>query len=387
MALSYGPTEGKAGRTKEHWVVSMNHRNRTWGFLALGLAIGMHMTQKMPVWHLWALLIGTYVIYPQLAWWVSRRSANPLQQEIWHMRLDALLCGAWTAALYFPLWIGFTLFITVVVNLTLFRGLRGLGESLISWVCGAFLVGALSGWIIQPDTDWAVTWTTLIMLSLFLLVTAVDNQQRSMRLHQTRVKLRASEQSLQHQLQEISALQIQLKDQALRDSLTGLFNRYRLAEVLNREMERCKRSNQSLTLVLMDIDHFKNINDRWGHQVGDEVLRQVAGRLVSNIRSGDWCFRYGGEEFLLILPEAGMDAAWHKADKLRQSLEATPLLCGAVQVDVTISAGLSIYPTHGANLDALLSSADQALYQAKREGRNRVVQAHWQAHLSKDNPA
>lgn len=367
--------EGKRAHSKEHWVVRMNHRNRTWGFLALGVVIGMHIAQQEVAWHMWAWLFATYLLYPQLAWLVARRSTQPLPQELWHMRLDALLCGTWAAVVHFPLLIAFTLFITVVINLTLFRGPRGLIEASASWGLGAVVVGTVWGWRIQPNTDWAVTWTTLTMLSLFLLATAVDNQQRSMKLHATRMKLRASEQSLQRQLEETSVLQSQLKEQALRDSLTGLFNRYRLTEVLNREIERCKRSRQALSLVLIDIDHFKSINDRWGHQTGDEVLRQVAQRLMGNIRAGDWCFRYGGEEFLLILPGADRTAAWHKADMLRQSFAMLSLRSGDHDVVVSISAGLSTYPDQGVDMDALIGNADQALYQAKRQGRNRVVQS------------
>lgn len=374
MFLNSRPTDGNAQPLKEHWVVRMNHRNRTWGFLALGLVIGMHIAQKMPDPLLWSWLLATYLLYPQLAWLVSKYSKNPLRQELWHMRLDAWLCGAWAATLHFPLWIAFTLFITVLLNLTLFRGWRGLWEAFLAWMTGALLLGFFSGGRVDMETDGWVTGTTLAMLSLFLIVTALDNQQRSMRLHQMRLKLRSSQQGLQRQLEEISGLQNQLKEQALRDSLTGLFNRYRLSEVLHREIERCKRAGQSLSLLLIDIDHFKNINDRWGHQVGDEVLRQVAERLERNTRAGDWCFRYGGEEFLLILPQADMQDAWLKADLLRQRLAADPLLCGDQAVDVRISAGLSTYPDHGADLDALLGSADRALYQAKREGRNRVVQ-------------
>ena len=122
---------------KTHWAVQMNHRNRTWGFLMLWVMIAMHIGQKSPTWQEWAVLSATYLLYPQLAWLVARRSSKPVQQELMHMRLDALLCGIWTAALHFPLWIGFTLFISVVVNLTLFHGLRGLAESMLSWLLGA----------------------------------------------------------------------------------------------------------------------------------------------------------------------------------------------------------------------------------------------------------
>jgi len=355
---------------KTHWAVQMNHRNRTWGFLMLWVMIAMHIGQKSPTWQEWAVLSATYLLYPQLAWLVARRSSKPVQQELMHMRLDALLCGIWTAALHFPLWIGFTLFISVVVNLTLFHGLRGLAESMLSWLLGAVVAVVFIGWRFQPETEWTVTWTALIALSAFLLVTAVDNYQRSMRLHKTRQLLKASEQHLQQQILEINELQTQLKEQALRDSLTGLYNRHRLAEVLTREMARCQRSNRPLSLVLIDADHFKDINDRLGHQVGDEVLRQVARRLQENTRASDWCFRYGGEEFLLVLPETTLDAAWQKTDALRQSFVDLPLAFGEVVIHMTVSAGLSCFPQHGTDMDALISRADQALYRAKKQGRN-----------------
>lgn len=353
----------------------MNHRNRTWGFLALGLVIGAHLLQTAPTWPTWGLLFVTFLLYPQLAWLVARHAKTPLQQELWHMRFDALLCGAWSAALHFPLWIVFALFTSVTLNLALFRGLRGLGEAALAWGVGVLVAGALLGWGMHPDTDPVVAWTTMIVLSTYLLVTGLDNHQRSMKLHETREQLKRKEQHLQHQLQEIHELQSQLKEQALRDSLTGLFNRHHLGETLQREIERCRRTRQPLSVVLIDVDHFKHINDTWGHQTGDEVLRQVAQRLQANTRTSDGCFRYGGEEFLLVLPETASDTAWQKADALRQSLVTTPLIQTDHPVLVTISAGLATFPEQGSDMDTLIAAADKALYRAKHEGRNRTLVA------------
>lgn len=380
------PAAGDSRRSKVHWAVQMNHRNRTWGFLMLWVMVAMHIAQKSPTWQEWALLSATYLLYPQLAWLVARRSPRPVQQELMHMRIDALLCGIWSIALHFPLWIGFTLFITVVVNLTLFHGLRGLAESVLSWVLGAVAAAAVLGWSFQPETQWAVTWTSLIALSAFLLVTALDNYQRSMRLHKTRQLLKASERHLQQQILEINGLQTLLKEQALRDPLTGLYNRHRLAEVLTRESARCLRSHRPLCLVLIDVDHFKAINDRLGHQIGDEVLRQVATRLLENTRASDWCFRYGGEEFLLVFPETSVDDAWHKTDALRQSFVAFPLVCGDTRVNLTVSAGLASFPEHGTDMDSLISAADKALYRAKNQGRNRAL-IYTKVFQSEDLPA
>lgn len=330
------------------------------------------------------MLGATFLIYPQLVWLVARRADKPVQQELVFMRVDALLCGIWSAALHFPLWICFTLFISVLVNLTLFHGLRGLIESLLSWLLGVALVVATAGWQFQPKTDWLVTWTSMMAISAYLLITALDNYRRSMKLHATRQLLKDSEQHLQHQIQEINQLQGLLKEQALRDSLTGLYNRHQLAEVLPRESARCQRHDHPLSLVLIDVDHFKRINDRLGHQVGDEVLRQVAQRLMDNTRASDWCFRYGGEEFLLVLPQTTIEDAWQKTEALRQDFATSPLKCADIEVMLTVSAGLASFPTDGTDMDALISAADKALYRAKHQGRNRVLKY---SDLSHPSPA
>jgi len=358
---------------KTHWAVRMNHRNRTWGFLVLWTMIAMHIAPLSPSWQEWALLSATYLLYPQMVWWITRRSSRPVPHEIMFMRIDSLLCGVWTAALHFPLWISFTLFISVLVSLTLFHGLRGLFESALSWLLGVMLVVMVTGWDFQPQTEWRVIWTALIGLSLYLLATAVDNHKRSMRLHETRQALKARELDLQKQIQEIQALQNLLREQALSDPLTGLYNRHRLEDVLTREGASSMRSQRPMSLVLIDVDHFKGINDRLGHQIGDEVLRQVAHHLQAYTRASDWCFRYGGEEFLLVFPETSLEDARQKADVLRQSLAERPLVCGDVQVDVTVSAGLASFPSDGTDMDSLIGAADKALYQAKNQGRNRVL--------------
>ena len=356
-----------------HWAVRMNHRNRTWGFLLLGLLCGLTLAQQTAGWATWGLLGGTYLVYPQLAWLVARRASVPLQQELRFMQFDAFLCGAWSAALHFPLWIAFTLLISVLMNLTLFRGFRGLVQSSAAWVLGALMAGSAVGWNFMPDTPAVVTWSAMAAISAFLLITALDNYRRSMRLHQTRQKLKAQEQHLHHQLDEISALQEQLQTQALRDALTGLYNRHHLHTILTREIERSRRSGQPLSMVLIDVDHFKAINDQWGHLVGDEVLRGIALLLKAQTRLGDWCFRFGGEEFLILLPDTDARSARQKSEMLLESIRAAPIACtGNTDISITASMGLATYPSTCTDADSLISNADKALYQAKRLGRNRI---------------
>ena len=161
-------------------------------------------------------------------------------------------------------------------------------------------------------------------------------------------------------------------DQALHDPLTGLFNRRYLIEFFQREQARALRERTSLALAMIDLDHFKRLNDSHGHLVGDEVLQAVAQHLQDNLRSTDAVFRIGGEEFLLILPDAELDEAVSRVDGLRAQLAASPLPTRAGALSVTLSAGVALWPNHGHTLEELMQAADRALYQAKRDGRDRV---------------
>jgi two-component system cell cycle response regulator len=127
----------------------------------------------------------------------------------------------------------------------------------------------------------------------------------------------------------------------------------------------------------MDIDHFKSVNDTYGHDVGDEVLREFANRIAANIRGIDMACRYGGEEFVVVMPDTDMQLALSVAERLRGSVETTmfPISCPPQQLDVTVSIGMAGSEGSQDTAQALLHRADQALYRAKREGRNRVVAA------------
>ncbi len=157
------------------------------------------------------------------------------------------------------------------------------------------------------------------------------------------------------------------------DALTGIANRRSFFSRLEMEMVRAEASSQTFALVMIDVDHFKELNDAWGHLAGDRVLKRVASLLASQVRKVDSVARYGGEEFALILPHAGQHEAVEAAEKLRGLVESTvPLGDGARQAHVTISVGVASYPTHARELTALVDCADAALYAAKKAGRNSV---------------
>ncbi|MCA1974972.1 MAG: diguanylate cyclase [Caenispirillum sp.] len=185
---------------------------------------------------------------------------------------------------------------------------------------------------------------------------------------------------LQHQLDEIHRLQEELREQAVRDGLTNLFNRRYLDETLERELARAKREGYPLSLVMIDIDHFKKLNDTYGHQAGDKVLRELAALLWGNIRAEDVPCRYGGEEFLVLLPRMPLDIAFDRAEDWRKTFQATRVPFGDFQLETTISCGLSAYPDHARTPDELLCCCDEALYSAKHGGRNRCEIFHDTAH-------
>jgi diguanylate cyclase (GGDEF)-like protein/PAS domain S-box-containing protein len=190
---------------------------------------------------------------------------------------------------------------------------------------------------------------------------------------QVELELRKANQRLKDQLAEIEMLQEQLCEQVTRDPLTGLFNRRYLQETLERELARADREGSCLSVIMIDIDHFKDFNDTYGHMAGDLVLRALADLLQYSSRAGDIACRYGGEEFLVVFPWASLQDAGQRADQIRQKFQDQPVVYSELQLTVTLSAGVAGFPQHGDNVDEILRAADRALYQAKRAGRNRVV--------------
>lgn len=175
---------------------------------------------------------------------------------------------------------------------------------------------------------------------------------------------------------ELERLNLQLHDQARRDHLTNLGNRLRLQEELASLVGRVERYNHCYCAVLLDVDHFKLYNDHYGHAAGDAVLRTIADTLQKHNRTGDAAYRYGGEEFLIVLPEQTLDRAAIAVERLRQAVQALAIAHDGNHLSgvVTISAGISIMESgDNKSVETWLKEADLALYQAKHMGRNRVV--------------
>jgi diguanylate cyclase (GGDEF)-like protein/PAS domain S-box-containing protein len=168
-----------------------------------------------------------------------------------------------------------------------------------------------------------------------------------------------------------------LRSQSTRDSLTGLFNRRFMEESLDREIHQATHNHRSLGIIMLDIDHFKSLNDTFGHEAGDTVLHELGNFLKYYIRKGDIACRYGGEEFLLLLPEASLENTRQRALELCEEVQSVQVYHQEKLMlrNITVSIGVAVFPAHGESRDEIVRAADKALYQAKKKGRNRVVGA------------
>lgn len=254
---------------------------------------------------------------------------------------------------------------------------RDIGDSLARLAAGDRTAQVLTCELDQVCRDGQVVSTEVVLNYLLdadgvprTLLGITRNVSERKRAEQA---LRDSNQQLQLRLDEIGRLQAALQEQAVRDGLTGLYNRRYLDEMLEREVSRARREGIPLSLVMLDIDHFKRVNDTYGHQAGDEVLKILAATLMADIRAEDMACRYGGEEFLILLPNMPLSAALARAEVWRRSVEALCIVHGNFPIRFTVSLGVAAYPEHAKTPDDLTRCADQALYRAKDAGRNRVL--------------
>lgn len=354
---------------RPHWAVRMNRRNRSVFFALLAGVIGVHLFEHQAPASAWLALALQFALYPQLVYWRALRHAQPREAEVQNMMLDGFCFGLWSAGLGFPLWISFILFAGACVNLTVFMGLRGgLMEAAVmaaGGLLGTLLLGPVT-W--KPGTSLLVSFLCMAVLTGFLVVFARDGFLRARDQYESRA------QTLR-QLEEIRLLQSRLQDLALRDPLTGLFNRRHLDEALAAALSAAQRSGQPLALLMIDIDHFKQINDTHGHPAGDAMLQALATLLQDQVRPDDLACRVGGEEFVLVLRNTSAEAAQAIAQRLRLGFEGLAVAHGGAMLQATLSCGIACFAQHGRDARALTAAADAALYAAKVAGRNRVVVA------------
>jgi diguanylate cyclase (GGDEF)-like protein/PAS domain S-box-containing protein len=185
--------------------------------------------------------------------------------------------------------------------------------------------------------------------------------------------IQVANEKLNDHMREIEQLHAELSEQALRDPLTGLYNRRFLGEMMVREVARAGRENDCVSIIVSDIDHFKRINDTHGHLVGDQFLVEIASLMKTHTRGSDIACRYGGEEFLLVLPGTNKETAKQRAELLRLICASLHIPHEGKNLNVTLSFGVATYPLHGQDAEEIIIKADKALYNSKRRGRNRVT--------------
>jgi diguanylate cyclase (GGDEF)-like protein len=189
----------------------------------------------------------------------------------------------------------------------------------------------------------------------------------------TEMELRNANQLLQFQIERVEMLQGQLHELAVRDTLTNLFNRRYLQEMLGVEFARARRAKTPLAILMLDCDRLKEINDTYGHKAGDDSLVNIANVIRESIRAGDIACRYGGDEFVVILNNVMEKTAIERAESLRSKVAAEPVLYKDEKISIYVSIGIAMFPAHGTQGESLLQRADQALYAAKHRGKNQVL--------------
>lgn len=189
--------------------------------------------------------------------------------------------------------------------------------------------------------------------------------------HELQVRLRAGKRIIDLQMDLLRARE-ELRERANKDLLTMLPNRPAIATTLETEISRCHRDRRTVGVILLDIDHFKKINDTYGHFTGDAVLRETAIRLRGNMRPYDQVGRYGGEEFLVVLPNCDLDQAGNQAERMRARLHVAPMIVDGMEISVSASFGVTVSDGSERSPDLFVRVADEALYRAKASGRNCV---------------
>ncbi|ECO2986719.1 TPA: diguanylate cyclase AdrA [Salmonella enterica subsp. enterica serovar Salford] len=298
----------------------------------------------------WLLLVGWSFVWPHLAWQWSAKALDPLRQEIYNLKVDAILSGMWIALMGVNMLPAAALFMMMSMNLMGAGGRRlftaGMGLLLASCLVTLQLTGLP---VAMRSSSLEVTLSLPVIMLYPLLFAWVS--------YQTAIKLAEHK----RRLQAMSS----------RDGMTGVYNRRHWEILLRNEFDHSRRHHREATLLIIDIDHFKSINDTWGHDVGDEAIIALTRQLQITLRGSDIIGRFGGDEFAVIMCGTPADSAITAMSRVHERLN-TLRLPGAPQVMLRISVGVAPLTPQIGHYREWLKSADMALYKAKNAGRNRT---------------
>lgn len=298
----------------------------------------------------WGALFASTIVWPHLALWLGSRSANPYRTELASLMVDSALGGAWIALMQFNLLPSVVILIMLTMDKMAIGGARLLARCTGALVLACAASAALNGFEVRPYTNMVQIIGSLPLLVFYPLVVGWTTYRLARRLRE------------QNQI---------LSEMSRTDGLSGLLNRRYWEEAVAAEFERCARTGACASLLMLDLDHFKSINDRHGHPVGDEVIRGVAEILRGALRGDDVPGRYGGEEFGVLLPETPEAGAEVIAERIRRRIERAALARSGLRA--TASIGIAEIGARDVDYTVWISHADRALYAAKERGRNRSV--------------
>ena len=315
-----------------------------------GVVVGVVLWERSAGLAAWLCMAAISFVWPHVAHLLSRRSADPYRAEIRNLLVDSALAVVLVTLMHFNL-LPSVLLVTLTMVDKITTGIRGLWARSLPGMAGAAVAGAaFNGFQWAPETSMPVILACLPVMVLHTL---------SVSLVSYRLIRRVSRQN-------------QLLDELRRiDALTGLYDRGHWQEQAEATLRRHHATDEPACLVMLDIDHFKQINDQHGHTVGDEVLRALARIVLSNVRATDCAGRYGGDEFAIVLRGMHLDGATAVAHRIREQVQALQLH-DMPGLQFTTSMGVATADHRHSSLRAWTNAADAELYQAKAAGRNRV---------------
>jgi len=299
----------------------------------------------------WLALALSALVWPHVAYRLARRAEDPYRAELRNLTVDSALGGLWIAAMQFNLLPSVVIFVMLCMDKIAVGGMRFLARCLAAQAFAIAAMIAAFGLQFEPHTTMAEIGWSLPLLVGYPFAVGMATYRLAVRVRQQN-----------RMLQELSRT----------DSLSGLPNRGHWEEAVAVAATRCRDAGREAALMMIDIDYFKAINDRYGHPVGDEVIRAVATILRDGLRGEDVAGRYGGEEFGVLLPDTQAAGAEAAAERVRQRIEWS-LLQREHGVRATVSIGLAFFSGADASHTEWIARADHALYLAKKAGRNRVM--------------
>jgi diguanylate cyclase len=353
----------------------MGLARRTYVPRTVGLGIGAVCAgaglyqANAPSW-IWGVMLAYCFAWPHVALWISTRAASPYAAERRNLLVDSLAGGFWAVAMAFNVLPSVLLLAALAMNNFATGGARLFGKGVVAHLAGAGAALLLVGLKFQPESNFLTVLLCVPFLLTYPLVLGVVMYRLSIELS------RRKEELLQEKRRADEANQATtraLAELASRDELTGLFNRRHMGELMAQLRTTCQRADDGFAVALVDLDDFKRINDTYGHAVGDKVLRTFAEQACSAMRGADIVGRWGGEEFLVVYPRSTAREAAAGADRLRERVAAAIVMTpGGQPLRFTVSIGLTDHLPPEC-IEALVERADRAMYQAKSQGRNRVV--------------